>query len=356
MSFPQKTATNSSRWNKYTATLAFIKNDAERQSFFTEECWNHRESSSNYTKNCTNTDIHQYYGDTRSFCKVFHSFTFSYTTFQAPKAITGYHLASSKRKKNLLHNLKTCMFICQLLLTLMSYACLNKNEVNIVGTLPKTTGLFLRFWTWTFSKAGRTGMLELVQLHLEMLLLSFCQLQVLLRFWCVFSDSIGVGVTYFYFEGKRAARTIKRSYTVNQATSCNLSIFKIVCYYWYHLLLLLLLLLVSELPLLRLLWLLLLAATIIISCQWRPERNPWKSSLQLFGIYGGVTGYKHLDFLVDHSYLIHPSDRDAGHLVRDLSIYSLHDALQLCSRTQLIEPRSGWTLTHMIFSFGHGNI
>lgn len=42
-------------------------------------------------------------------------------------------------------------------------------------------------------------------------------------------------MTYFYFEGKRAARTIKRSYTVNQATSCHLSIFKIVCYYWYHL-------------------------------------------------------------------------------------------------------------------------
>lgn len=60
---------------------------------------------------------HQYHGDTRSFCKVFHSFTFSYTTFQAPKAITGYHLASSKQnlvKKNLLHNL---MFICRLCLS-----------------------------------------------------------------------------------------------------------------------------------------------------------------------------------------------------------------------------------------------
>lgn len=121
-------------------------------------------------------------------------------------------------------------------------------------------------------------------------------------------------------------------------------------------LLLLLLLLISELPLLGLLWLLLLAATIIISCQWRPKRNPSKSGSQLFGIYGGAIGYKRFDFLVDHSYLIHPSDRDAGHLVRYLSIYSLHDALQLCSRTQLIEPRSGWTLTHMISSFGHGNI
>ena len=353
MSFPQKTATNSSRWNKYTATLAFIKNDAERQSFFTEECWNHRESCSNYTKNCTNADIHQYHGDgdTRSFCKVFHSFTFSYTTFQAPKAITGYHLASSKQNLVLQKKLAPQSHV-----HLSPMPVWTKNQVNIVGTLPKTTGLFLRFWTWTFSKAGRTGMLELVQLHLEMLLkCHFVSHRFVALFMCFFWFNWS-WCDLFLLWGEEGRKDHKAKLHSESSDLLQSFYFQNSLLLLVSPLLLLLLLLVSESPLLRLLWLLLLAATIIISCQWRPERNPSKSSLQLFGIYGGAIGYKRFDFLVDHSYLIHPSDRDAGHLVRYLSIYSLHDALQLCSRTQLIEPRSGWTLTHMISSFGHGNI
>ena len=33
-----------------------------------------------------------------------------------------------------------------------------------------------------------------------------------------------------------------------------------------------------------------------------------------------------------HHCLIRTSDRDVGHLVRNLSVYPLHDALQLCAR------------------------
>ena len=92
------------------------------------------------------------------------SSAFSYTTFQAlPTAITGYHLASSKQ--NLVSMLQ---FSLQKKLAPQSHVhlsqsvmdfdvlCLSlrKNEANIVGTPPKTTGLSLRFWTRARMREG----------------------------------------------------------------------------------------------------------------------------------------------------------------------------------------------------------
>ena len=242
MSFPQKTATNSSRWNKYTSTLAFIKNDAERQSFFTEECWNHRESCSNYTKNCTNTDIHQYHGDTRSFCKVFHVF-FHVFLHHLPSIAKSHHGLSPGivKKQNLVSMQKKLapqshVHLSPSITSDFDVLCLSEQKRSQhCGNSTENHGSFsavLNMDLFEGRKEWHVGVGPTPSWDAAFVILSITGFVALLMcfFWLNWSRC-----GLFLLWGKRAARTIKRSYTVNQATSCHLSIFKIVCYYWYHL-------------------------------------------------------------------------------------------------------------------------
>ena len=330
---------------------------------FTEECWNHRESSSNYTKNCTNTDIHQYHGDTRSFCKVFHVF-FHVFLHHLPSIAKSHHGLSPGivKKQNLVSMQKKLapqshVHLSPSITSDFDVLCLSEQKRSQhCGNSTENHGSFsavLNMDLFEGRKEWHVGVGPTPSWDAAFVILSITGFVALLMcfFWLNWSRC-----DLFLLWGEEGRKDHKAKLHSESSDFLPSFYFQNSLLLLVSPLLLLLLLLVSELPLLGLLWLLLLAATIIISCQWRPERNPSKSGSQLFGIYGGVIGYKRFDFLVDHSYLIHPSDRDAGHLVRYLSIYSLHDALQLCSRTQLIEPRSGWRLTHMISSFGHGNI